>query len=39
VEHDAGRALVDLARLDPDEAVLDVVDPADAVRSCQVVRW
>ena len=31
VEHDGGRGLVDLARLDADQPVLDVVDPADAV--------
>ena len=32
------RRLVDLAALDPDEAVLDVVDPADAVGAAQVVE-
>ena len=38
VEHDGGRGLVDLARLDPDEAVLDVVDPADAVLAGDLVE-
>ena len=36
-DHRRGR-LVDLAALDADEAVLDVVDPADAVRAAQVVQ-
>ena len=33
VQGDRGRRLVDLARLDADQAVLDVVDAADAVRA------
>ena len=38
VQDRRGRRLVDLAALDPDEAVLDVVDAADAVGAAQVVE-
>ena len=38
VEDRRRRRLVDLAALDPDEAVLDVVDPADAVVAAEVVQ-
>ena len=38
VQDDGRRRLVDLARLDADEAVLDVVDPADAVRAGDPVQ-
>ena len=31
VQQQGGRGLVDLARLDPDQAVFDMIDPADAV--------
>src|SRR5580693_1481904 len=31
MEQQGGRGLIDLARLDPDQAVLDMVDPAHAV--------
>ena len=38
VEHHGGRTLVDLAGLDPNQAVLDVVDPTDTVRARHVVQ-
>ena len=38
VQDRRGRRLVDLAALDADEAVLDVVDPADAVGAAQRVQ-
>ena len=38
VEHDGRRGLVDLARLDADQAILDVVDPADAVLAPELVE-
>ena len=38
MEHRGRRRLVDLAALDPDEAVLDVVDPADAVGPAEAVE-
>jgi len=38
VDDRGGRSLVDLATLDADQAVLDVVDATDAVRSCQIVQ-
>ena len=38
VQHDGGRGLVDLARLDPDQPVLDVVDPAHAVLAGELVE-
>jgi len=38
VEHDRGGGLVDLARLDADEAVLDVVDPPDPVPAATTVQ-
>ena len=38
VEDRGRRRLVDLAALDPDEAVLDVVDPADAVGAAERVE-
>ena len=38
VQHDGGGRLVDLARLDADQAVLDVVDPADAVLAGELVE-
>ena len=38
VEHGAARRLVDAARLHPDEAVLDHVDAADAVRARDLVQ-
>src|SRR6185369_1900381 len=37
VQDRGGRRLVDLAALDPDQAILDVVDPPDTVRAAQVV--
>ena len=38
VQDRRGRRLVDLTALDPDQAVLDVVDPSDAVRATQRVE-
>src|SRR6202008_4499990 len=38
MEHDRGRGLVDLPALDANEAVLDVVDPTDAVTPGQRVE-
>ncbi len=38
VQDRRGRRLVDLAALDPDQAILDVVDPPDAVRAAQRVQ-
>ena len=38
VQDDGRGRLVDLAALDADQPVLDVVDPADAVRAAQVVQ-
>src|SRR6266576_6293767 len=38
VKNDGRRRLVDLARLDPHEAVLDHVDAADAVQAAQTVE-
>ena len=37
VQDRGGRRLVDLAALDPDQPVLDVIDPADAMGGAQLV--
>ena len=38
VQDGGGGRFVDLAALDPDEAILDVVDPADAVGAAQAMQ-